>query len=303
MLSKVCFSAIINRLILFMGYDDFPELYEQYAPDPSADGGDVDPEWALKSNVAGEVQDFVEGQVEGEIEGVVRNVVLSRRVGYAMKLSAAALGEAKVALFAAASREFTSKLGRLCGRRALMALFQTAGFLKMTASTGGSLIDGPLPIADMLTVYFAGETMIDVANLANIMWQGYRLHEEMDVRLAGEVADLEVLGPEDLVVECQRHQVLEGEFDNDFVQSLMNTKNVNMRIKRKGMGWEHWKFKGDGMDVTFYDEAGARVAGITTEELQEVEQAYVEIEARKRRDVDTIYRSLSDGERSSDEFA
>ncbi len=286
-----------------MGYDDFPELYEQYAPDPSADGGDVDPEWALKSNVAGEVQDFVEGQVEGEIEGVVRNVVLSRRVGYAMKLSAAALGEAKVALFAAASREFTSKLGRLCGRRALMALFQTAGFLKMTASTGGSLIDGPLPIADMLTVYFAGETMIDVANLANIMWQGYRLHEEMDVRLAGEVADLEVLGPEDLVVECQRHQVLEGEFDNDFVQSLMNTKNVNMRIKRKGMGWEHWKFKGDGMDVTFYDEAGARVAGITTEELQEVEQAYVEIEARKRRDVDTIYRSLSDGERSSDEFA
>lgn len=268
-----------------MGYDNFPELYEQYVPDPSKDGGDVDPEWLVNNEMASQLQDFAEGEAVDKVKGSVRNAFLSKKVGFGMRMTNFALREVQRGLSSLAAKEFSGQIMKFCGERALKMLIKRAGVIRGTLFVGAIVIDGPLPIGDALAVVFAGMAAADVAHLAEMLWDGYVLSKEMDKRFEAEVEDVEVLGPADLITEFKRRQVLEGIDGDDFVQDLFNSGNVNMRIKRKGIGWEHWRMQNNKLqELVFYSQYGEYVAGIKAQELDEIETAYAQMEAQEERE-------------------
>ena len=195
----------------------------------------------------------------------------------AQKLSreaAEALGKRMTVL---AEKNFTKKLLKACGADALKMLFKKAGW---KGAVGGGLffVDGPIPVGDAIGALFLAWTAKDVYDLGTLVYEGYKLNEELNKRLPLPVLRFEVKEPASLLAKY--NQVDQSNAAEVF-EEILKEPNAVVRIQREGdAGYEMWTVEnGEIANLTLFDMQGERIAGLNDEDLQKVVEAQEMVEA------------------------
>jgi hypothetical protein len=174
-------------------------------------------------------------------------------------------------------RKFGEKIAKSCGKEALYLILKRGGW-KGAAAAVAVLIDGPLPIGDIIAVGFAGALVYDVGQLALIVLEGYKLNEELNKRKNMPLAPdgLVITGPDSLI------EATAGVTDpNELFTMAQGAANSTFEVHRIGdAGWEEWRITdGEITEMVIYDMSGDRIAGITDEDLDEIIKAEEEASA------------------------
>ena len=201
-----------------------------------------------------------------------------RPVGGLLRLTSFGMTALKGTLGKVLQVEATGVLTRVCGKQALKAIVKKAGLIRGAAVLGSIAIDGPLLFGDALAVLFAADTAVEVYHLGELFLDGHEANKEIERRKDGVIEGIEVLGPLKLVERYKDAGDLDDSESKIFIEMLMKEKNVAFRMYRDGFGWELWNInQGKLQSISFYDEGGAYMAGITEEQLKEIEAAGTEV--------------------------
>ncbi len=187
--------------------------------------------------------------------------------------AAEALGKRMTAL---AEKGFMKRLLKGCGAEALKMLLKKGGS-KLAIALGLSVVDGPVPIGDALAAIFLAWTAKDVYDLSNLIYEGYKLNEELNKRLPLRVVRFEVKEPPSLVTKYI--QVDQSNAEAVFEQ-ILKEPNAVVRIQREGdAGYELWTVEnGEIANLTLYDMQSERIAGLNNEDLQKIVEAQEMVE-------------------------
>lgn len=189
----------------------------------------------------------------------------------AQKISKEALEALSKRMATLAEKKFMKKLLQSCGMEAIKMLLKKAGW-KGAVTAGLFAVDGPVPIGDALGVLFLAWTAKDVYDLSILIWEGYKLNEELNKRLPLKVARFEVKEPASLIEKYA--QVDQSNADAVF-EAILKEPNAVVRIQREGdAGYEMWTVEnGDVANLTLYDMSNNRIAGLNDEDLERVAEA------------------------------
>lgn len=194
------------------------------------------------------------------------------------KVSKEALETLGKRMSALAEKKFVKKLVQSCGRDAVKMLLRKAGW-KGGAALGMVALDGPAPIGDALAALFLAWTAKDVYDLGNLIWEGYKLEEELGRRLPLPIARFDVKEPPSLIAEYA--QVDQSNAEAAF-EAILKEPNAVVRIQREeDAGYEIWTVEnGEVSNLTIYDMTGSRIAGLNDADLQKIAEAQELIEAQ-----------------------
>lgn len=215
----------------------------------------------------------LKGGLATAVVGTVVKTEVAQKVGtrLAQKVSTEAMETLTGRMVTFAEKKWMKTLVKACGMEAVMMLLKKAGW-KGAVAGGLFAVDGPIPIGDALGALFLAWTAKDVADLAWLIYEGYKLNEELNKRLPLKVARFEVKEPASLIEKYA--QVDQSNADEVF-EAILKEPNAVVRIQREGdAGYEMWTVEnGDVANLTLYDMTGERIAGLNDEDLQRVVEA------------------------------
>lgn len=234
-----------------------------------------------------QAKDYAKDEVKESFVSGVARTALSQEVAIVTALSVKSVQQLEARLLAMSTKKFASKLGRLCGKKAITMLLKKAGIMR-AGMVGLALLE-PSPIGEAVSLLFLAATAKDLYDLSNMIWEGYKLSEEMNIRMGARVDNVNILGPPEVLAKY-KDVIEDGEgADPVRVEQMLAEPTISVRMHHAGFGWGHWDIKNnDIQSLALYDLVGEHVAGINEDNLAKIEEAYAQVDLSTGRTYGTL---------------